>query len=194
MKACRVFIIAALLALATPALGQEALWNNVKAKMTSDGGYTLTCSYDGDEGAYRFRYVLWGGGEKILTEILEGSSRGAGSKILYDPAVDKDNVTVKTSFLTLRRSLGSKDIQGSSLYQPLFEQLVEELVEPTPRETLKVGGGTVFVFGDKAKTEHRLEVDASGSPLSFRHLEKGREIKKMTFRDLKWGKFEMAWP
>ena len=184
MKACRVRVFAALLALAylaMPALGQETLWSKVKAKMTSDGGY-------------RFHYVLWGGGEKIFTEILEGSSRGAGSKILYDSAVDKDNVTVRTSFLTLRRSLGSKDIQGSSLYQPLFRQLVEELVEPTPRESLKVGEATVLVFGDKAKTEHRLEVDAAGSPLSFRHLEKGREVKKMTFRDLKWGKFEMAWP
>ncbi len=162
--------------------------------MTSATGYAMNYEFEGDEGAYRFHYVVWGDGQKILTEVLDGSARGAGSRILYDPATDKDNVTVKTSMLTLRRSLGSKDIKDSSLYQPLFRQLVEGMVEPNPRESVKAGANTILVFGDKTKTQHRLEVDTEGNPLSFRHLEKGREMKKMSFRGLKWGKSEITWP
>ena len=154
----------------------------------------MNYDFEGDEGAYKFRYVVWGDGQKILTEVLEGSARGSGSRILYDPGTDKENVTVKTSMLTLRRSLGSKDIKDSSLYQSLFRQLVDGLVEATPRESLKTGVNTILVFGDKMKTQHRLEVDADGNPVSFRYLEKGREIKKMMFKDLKWGKAEISWP
>ncbi len=187
-------VLGVLVIFATPALAEEALWSKAKAKMTGDTGYSMNYDYEGDEGAYKFHYVVWGDGQKILTEVLEGSARGSGSRILYDPSVDKENVAVKTSMLTLRRSLGSKDIQGSSLYQPLFRQLVEGLAEPKPRETVKAGDHTILIFGDKSQAHDRIEVDAAGNPFSFRHLEKGREMKKMTFRNLKWGKAEIRWP
>ncbi len=190
--------LAALLALlwATTALGASAqdLWKTARARMTGDDGYTMRYDYEGPEGAYKFNYVVQGDGAKIFTEVLEGSARGAGSRILYDPAADKDNVSMKTHMLTLRRSLQAKDIQGSSLYQPLFRQLVEELVETQPRETVKAGKNTILLFGDKTKVQDRLEVDPQGNPVAYRRVEKGKELKKMTFRNLAWGRAAISWP
>lgn len=194
VKFFRVWTLVAVLSLFSPVAAQNELWSKAKEKMTGATGYSLNYDYDGDEGAYKFSYAVQGDGTKILTEVLEGSARGAGSRILYDPATDKENVSMKTSILTLRRSLGSKDIKDSSLYQPLFRQLVENLVEPNPREMVKASNSVVLVFGQKMGSQDRLEVDASGNPLSFRHMEKGRETKKMTFRNLKWGKPEITWP
>lgn len=192
----RIFLTLAVILTGTcsPTFAQDALWAKAKAKMTGSTGYAMNYDFEGDEGAYKFHYVVWGDGQKILTEVLDGSTRGAGSRILYDPAADKENVTVKTSMLTLRRSLGSKDIKDSSLYQPLFRQLVDGLIEASPRESIKTGVNTILVFGDKTKTQHRLEVDADGNPVSFRHVEKGREMKKMSFKAIKWGKAEISWP
>lgn len=173
---------------------QEALWKKTRARMTSADGYTMRYDYDGPEGLFKFNYRVQGDGARILTEVLEGSARGAGSRILYDPAVDKDNVSMQTHMLTLRRSLKAKDIEGSSLYQPLFRQIVRELVEPEPRETIKSGSHMVLVFGEKGKAQDRLEVDKEGNPLAWRRLEKGRELKRMTFSDLVWGAPSIAWP
>jgi hypothetical protein len=173
---------------------QDTLWKSARAKMLSSDGYAMRYDYEGPEGLYRFHYVVWGDGSRIFTEVLEGSARGAGSRILYDPASDKDNVSLKTHMLTLRRSLKSKDIQGSSLYQPLFRQLVEELAEPEPRQILKAGANTILVFGDKAGSQDRLEVDPQGNPVAMRRLERGKEIKKMTFSNLSWGRASIPWP
>lgn len=176
-----------------PASAQD-LWKTARARMTGDDGYAMRYDYEGPEGAYKFNYVVQGDGAKIFTEVLEGSARGAGSRILYDPAVDKDNVSMKTHMLTLRRSLQARDVQGSSLYQPLFRQLVEELVEPQPRESLKAGGNTILLFGDKARIQDRLEVDPKGNPVTYRRLDRGKELKKMTFRNLAWGRAAISWP
>lgn len=182
------------LCLSLVASAQEALWKKAKARMTGDTGYTMRYDYDGPEGLFKFSYRLQGNGTRILTEVLEGSARGAGSRILYDPAVDKDNVTMQTHMLTLRRSLKAKDIDGSSLYQPLFRQIVEDLVEPQPREFVKAGPHVVLVFGEKTKVQDRLEVDKDGNPVAWRRLEKGRELKRMSFLDLKWGAPAIQWP
>jgi hypothetical protein len=180
------------LALASPA--QDSLWKSARTKMTTASGYSMTYDYEGPEGVYKFNYVVQGDGKKILTEVLEGSARGAGARILYDPAKDKDNVSLQTHMLTLRRSLEASDIKGSSLYQPLFRQLVEDMVEPQPREALKAGAHTILVFGDKAKVQDRLEVDKEGNPVAMRRLERGREVKKMTFSNISWGSAAISWP
>lgn len=182
------------LTLAVASVAQEPLWKIARARMVGDSGYSMRYDYEGPEGAYKFRYVVQGNGGKILTEVLDGSARGAGSRILYDRAKDKDNVSMKTHMLTLRRSLQAKDIQGSSLYQPLLRQLVEEMVEPQPRQAVKAGANTILLFGEKAKVQDRLEVDKDGNPVMMRRLEKGREVKKMTFRDLSWGEAPISWP
>lgn len=180
--------------LTVSASAQNQLWATTKAKMTGDSGYSMRYDYEGPEGVYKFNYVVQGDGDKVLTEVLDGSQRGAGSRILYDPASDKENVTMQTRLLTLRRSLQAKDIRGSSLYQPLFRQLVEELVEPHPREVLKTGNHTVFVFGDKAMVQDRLEVDQHGNPRVMRRIEKGKELKSMTFHNVAWGHAAISWP
>jgi hypothetical protein len=182
-------------ALALAAQAQDSpLWQKARSKMTGSTGYSMRYDYEGPEGLYKFHYVVQGDGSKILTEVLEGSARGEGSRILYDLAADKDNVTMQTHMLTLRRSLQARDIADSSLYQPLFRQLVEDLVEPEPRESLKAGDHTVLIFGDKGKTQDRLELDKEGNPVAMRRLEKGREVKRMAFHDLTWGPASIPWP
>lgn len=177
-----------------PAVGQEALWTTARAKMLTDSGYSMEYHYSGDEGLYKFTYIVQGDGDKIFTEVLDGSERGAGSKILYDPAADKDNVLMKTHMMTLRRSLEAKDINDSSLYQPLFRQLVGKIGDQAPREYLQVAGGnTVIVFGSKTGLEQRLEVDSDGDPVALRTLEKSHEIESMKFIDLKWGMETIPW-
>ena len=180
--------------LALAAAAQEAVWKSTRSKLISTDGYSVKCDYAGPEGKYQFYYDVEGNGSKILTEVLAGSSRGGGAKILYDPATDKENVKLKTDMFSVRRSLEARDIKGSMLYLPLFKQLVEELVEPQPREIVRVGDHTLLMFGDKAKTQDILEVNASGDPVNVRRLEKGKEVKRMTFSELVWGPTAINWP
>ncbi len=177
-----------------PVLAQEALWKSVRTKMLSNTGYSLEYHYTGPEGLYMFDYIVQGDGDKIFTEVLDGSERGAGSRVLYDPAVDKDNVLMKTHMMTLRRSLEAKDIKDSLLYQPLFRHLIDQLVEAEPRDFFPVPGGhTILVFGEKTGVEERLEVDADGNPVAMRRLEKSRETESMKFIGLKWGERTIPW-
>lgn len=182
--------------LLTSAVGatEDRVWAKARAKMLGDAGYSMVYLYDGPEGSFRFRYLVEGDGERILTEVLEGSARGVGTRILYDPAKDPANVSLATKMVTLRRSLKARDIEGSSLYQPLFRQLVEELVEPEPREILRVGEHSLLLFGDKAGIQDRLEVDSQGNPVAHRRLERGKEVKSMQFRELSWGAAAIVWP
>lgn len=173
---------------------QEGLWGVTRAKMASTTGYSVTCDYQGPEGRYQFRYSVQGDGDKILTEVLPGSSRGAGSLVLYDPASDPDNVKLKTSVLSLRRSLQARDIKDSPLHQSLFRQMLEQLIEPQPSEVVKRGETTLLVFGDKGKVQDILAVDRQGNPLSAQRLEKGKEVRRMDFRELSWGTTAINWP
>lgn len=173
---------------------QESVWKSTRAKLASTDGYSVTCDYAGPEGSYQFHYVVQGDGDKILTEVLAGSARGAGAKVLYDPAADKDNVKLKTDLFSVRRSLSARDIQGSLLHQPLFKQLLSQLIEPQPREVTRSGKNTLFFFGQPGKVQDILEVDAEGNPTNVRRLENGQEVRRMTFRDLSWGTAAIVWP
>ena len=95
--------------------------------------------------------------------------------------------------MTLRRSLEARDIKDSSLYQPLFSQILGELPTKEPSEVLPFGEGYIFVFGDSARVEARITVDQSGNPTVYRRLEKGREVKKFVFSHLKWGSHPIDW-
>ena len=182
----------ALLSLATTA--QEGLWGITRAKLATTTGYSVICDYQGPEGNYQFHYVVQGDSDKILTEVLPGSSRGAGSKVLYDPSSDPDNVKLKSPMLSLRRSLQSRDIKDSPLHQSLFKQMLDQLVEPQPREVVKKGDHSLLVFGEKGVVQDVLEVDRYGNPLSARRLEKGKQVRRMDFRDLTWGTTAINWP
>lgn len=173
---------------------QDGVWGVTRAKLASTTGYSVTCDYQGPEGRYQFRYVVQGDGDKILTEVLPGSSRGAGSMVLYDPASDPDNVKLKTSMLSLRRSLQARDIKDSPLHQSLFKQMLDQLIEPGPREVQKRGENTLLVFGEKGAIQDILLVDRQGNPLSASRLEKGEEVRRMDFRDLTWGTTAINWP
>lgn len=175
-------------------LADEFSWSDLRSKLLNSSEYSLNYEYTGPDGNYRCHYVLQAGGAKILTEVLAGSSRGSGARILYDGAKDKDNVTVQTSFLTLRRSTDSKDIKGSSLYQPLFQQLVEGLVEPNPKKVVDKANHKILVFGDKAKTQDYLEVDQQGNPIAAWRAEGGEVTTRITFAGLSWKDTAIVWP
>jgi hypothetical protein len=182
------------LVLTRTAMPQEQDWDIIKARLVGSTGYSLTSNYQGPEGTYRIAYVVQGNGTKILTEVLEGSTRGAGSRILYDPAKDENNVAVQTSFLNFRRSLEARDIKDSPLHIPLFRQLVGGLVSDQPTEIIGGSGGhRVLVFGDKTKIQDRLEVDNDGNPVVTMRLKNGKEIQRMTFSKIVWGDQEISW-
>ena len=167
-------------------------WESVHARLTGDSGYSLLCDYRGPEGEYNFRYIVQG--KRILTEVLEGSTRGAGTRVYYNPDKDRENVTMQTRMFRLRRSLQARDIKDTPLYRPLFAHLLEEISEPKPREARPAeSGGTVFLFGDEQELHEFLEVDPSGNPLRLRRLMKGKELNVLTFRQLQWGNREIDW-
>lgn len=195
MTSYRPLILLALLIILTqPAAAQEALWGQVLEKMTGDSGYSLQLDYSGPEGLFHFRYTVHGDGERIFTEVLEGSSRGVGTKIYYDPEKDAENVAMQTRFMRLRRSLTARDIKDSPLYLPLFRHLLGQLQQPEPTEIATLEDETmVFTFGDKTSDYDCLEVDSLGNPVTLRRVEDGKEVNTLTFRQLEWGEKPIAW-
>lgn len=188
----RLLVSLILLVLTVPLSAQS--WTKTREKMLTKAGYSLDYVYEGPEGRFLFSYTVQGDDQKILTEVLEGSTRGSGTRIYFEPAKDRDNVFMKTKMITLRRSLQSSDIKDSSLYQSLLAQIVGELPKPEPSEVLDLGNGNlIYLFGDKTSVLCRLEVDKTGSPVSFRRLEKGKEVKKLVFSNLKWGHQSIDW-
>lgn len=170
-----------------------AMWSKVKARMTGDTGYSLQADYTGPEGHFLFHYVVRGAGEEILTEVLEGSSRGAGTRIYYNPTLDSENVTMQTSLFRLRRSLEARDIKDSPLYIPLFSHLLTEL-DPEPQSMEQSDAGkVVFLFGDKAADHEFLTVDAEGNPLKVTRMEAGKEVSRLVFSQLEWGLRPLDW-
>lgn len=169
-------------------------WDLVKARMTAEIGYSVNCEYVGPEGNFFFRYVIHAGGQPIFTEVLDGSTRGAGTRVMYDPTVDRDNVTMQTSFLRLRRSLQARDIKDSPLYQPLFAHLLKEISEGNPREVSHLGSDTtLFLFGSKAAVHEYLQVDKDGNPMTLTRMEAKKQVNRLTFRELEWGDQAMNW-
>jgi hypothetical protein len=172
---------------------EAEVWHKVKTRMRADTGYSLQADYQGPEGHFIFRYVVHGDGVRILTEVLEGSSRGAGTRLYYDPADDSDNVTMQTSMFRLRRSLQSRDIKDSPIHKPLFSHVLDEL-DPEPREIdIQKRGNVVFLFGDKKAEHEYLTVDSLGNPVRLTRMEASKEISSLTFRQLEWGEKPMNW-
>lgn len=186
------FLISFLL-ISGPLSGEPITWEKVKLKMEGGQGYSLYCDYNGPEGVYLFHYVVLGAGEEILTEVLEGSSRGAGTRIYYNPKLDRDNVVMQTKLIRLRRSLQARDIKDSPLYQPLFSHLLSEFCEPHPRTMERKGTSTVFFFGDKSAGHECLEVDEAGNPLALRRMQAGKQLNVLTFHHLEWGPQSLEW-
>lgn len=191
----RVFLLtAALLACVLAPVAADGLsWDAVKSKMLTSEGYKLNYVYEGPEGRFSFRYTIRGACKEILTEVLEGSARGGGTRIYFNPEKDKENVFLATRFLTLRRSLGARDIKGSSLYQSLFAQIVSELPGQIPAGVNRAKDKIIFEFGDANGALAKLVVDAQGNPLAYRRIENGKEVKSMVFNGLRWGAHSIDW-
>ncbi len=175
------------------AWAEPVRWESVKLKMTDDAGYSLFCDYSGPEGNYRFHYIVLGAGDEILTEVLEGSTRGAGTRIYYNPKLDRENVTMQTKIVRLRRSLLARDIKDSPLHQPLFTHLIGEFSESGPQAVEQRGANTVFRFGDRKSRHELLEVDSKGNPLNLRRMEAEKQLNLLTFHQLEWGPHPVEW-
>ncbi len=169
------------------------IWNKVKARMKADTGYSLRADYRGPEGHFLFNYIVQGAGDKILTEVLEGSSRGVGTRIYYNPEMDKENVNVQTSMFRLRRSLQSRDLKNSPVHKPLFAHLLDELGADPSEVDVRPPGDMIFTFGDKSAEHEFLTVDAKGNPLKLTRMEANKEISRMTFHQLEWGMKPIEW-
>lgn len=193
MKKPLLFFALLLSTLSGSLWAEPVSWESVKSKMTDDRGYSLFCDYDGPEGVYRFHYVVLGAGDEILTEVLEGSTRGAGTRIYYNPKMDSENVTMQTKVIRLRRSLQARDIKDSPLYRPLFSHLLSEFSESRPRAVEQRGKNTIFVFGDRGALHEFLEVDQSGNPLNLRRMQAEKQLNLLTFQRLEWGPQALEW-
>ncbi len=186
------FLLSWLLLISLEALADD-IWETTRQRLLSAEAYRLHYDYTGEEGTFHFRYTLVDKGERILTEVLDGSARGSGTKIYFDKAKDSQNVAMDTGYFTLRRSLGARDIKGTSLYQPYFTLMIEDLSSQKPTKIQKTDQGTLLFFGQRGESEDRLQLDPEGNPITYRRLEKGKEIKKMEIRKLEWGTFPIDW-
>ena len=182
------------LSLTVPGLAQESSWTEVRQRLLAPNGYSLLCDYTGPEGQYYFSYIVQGDGKKILTEILEGSSRGAGTRIYFNPSLDKENVHMQTRMFRLRRSLQARDIKDSPLHKPLFVHLLEEIGELEPRRvTSSKEGDTVFLFGDPESQHEYLVVDREGNPTLLKRMMADKQVNCLTFHQLEWGEQPINW-
>lgn len=173
---------------------QDGNWNEVRERMIAPTGYSLRCNYTGPEGKFYFIYVVQGDGDRIYTEILEGSTRGVGTRIYFDPAQDAENVTMQTRLFRLRRSLQARDIKDSPLHRPLFVHLLREIGEPEPRQVTMSGeGGMVFMFGDPQSQHEYLEVDKDGNPTLLKRMMADKQVNCLTFHELEWGEQPINW-
>lgn len=187
-------LLMVLLCLLSPCWGEGEVWQQVHDKMTAGTGYSLQLDYTGPEGQFHFNYTVHGDGDKILTEVLEGSSRGVGTRIYYDPARDSENVAMQTSFLRLRRSLQARDIKDSPVHRPLFKHLLSLLHQAEPSEVrILAPDRRVLRFGNSDSDYDALEVDLEGNPLVLRRVEAGKEVNCLTFRELQWGEQPIRW-
>ena len=95
-------------------------------------------------------------------------------------------MTVKASFLKLRRSIASKDIANSSLYIPLYHQILGKIEgsELVAREDDI--SGTVFEF-HKGDAVHRARVHPETLDIiQYSRLEKGRFVERLVFSNILW--------
>lgn len=181
-----------LLVTSLAALGDD-IWDTTRERLLSAEAYRIHYDYTGEEGTFHFRYTLLENGGRILTEVLEGSARGSGTRIYFDKAKDAQNVFMDTGYFTLRRSLEARDIKGTSLYKPYFALLIKDLSSREPTRIQQTDKGSLLFFGERGESEDRLQLDAEGNPLTYRRFEKGKEVKKMELKKLEWGTFPISW-
>ena len=177
---------------ATAAGGEEAsLWERFDARVREASAYSFRYDYRGPEGSYRFRYSYAAPG-KLKTEILQGSVRGAGTVITYDPGTSPRHVQVHTGLLTIPRRITAGDIEGTSLYIPLYQQLQGKVGErgPDRAATDELDGRPVtrLEFGeDAAGYGFTAYLDGGGDLVRFLERSRGELRKEFLFAEIEWG-------
>ncbi|MCA9790581.1 MAG: hypothetical protein KC910_02250 [Candidatus Eremiobacteraeota bacterium] len=161
-------------------------WQAVVDKIEAAHDYAFHYDYRGEEGTYSFSYQAVPKVPMVRTEILEGSSRGVGTVIFYDAKLSTEYVQMKTSFLTLRRSITSRDIEDTSLYIPLFQQLVDRMAKAKLTASSATGDTWTFVFQDES-FRHELEADIESNELrAYRRYAKDKLLESLTFGPIRW--------
>lgn len=182
MKAKLCLLGLACLILSLPLGADQAAWDNVVEKIKGARDYSFRYTYRGPEGTFFFDYAVVRQGPKVRTEILEGSDRGNGTIILYDPEQSTDTVTMKASLFTLRRSLESKDIKDSSLYIPLYDQILDKL---GPAKLVK-SDGQFYLFQNGDET-HKVTVAPQTNEIVHYSRSEGNEVvESFKFSNISW--------
>lgn len=182
----RVLILSLIWLSALSVARADPHWQAVVDKIQAAHDYSFHYDYRGEEGSYSFNYQAVPKDPVVRTEILEGSSRGVGTVIFYDAKVSTEYVQMKTSFMTLRRSVSWRDIEGTSLYIPLFQQLVERMAEAKLIGSSATGDTWTFVFGDESY-RHELEADLESHDLrAYRRYSQDKLQEALTFGPIRW--------
>lgn len=175
------------LALVLPSSADQAGWKAVVDKIEGSRDYSFKYTYRGPEGTFFFDYAVVREGPKVRTEILEGSDRGKGTVILYDPEQSTDTVTMKASLFTLRRSLESKDIKDSSLYIPLYDQLLDKVGPAKMIESKSGSDGEHYLFKN-GKVTHRVTVSRTKEIVHYSRSEGDKIVESFKFSNISWNR------
>ncbi|MGE0495516.1 MAG: hypothetical protein AB7S38_40300 [Vulcanimicrobiota bacterium] len=182
----RVMILSLIWLSALAVARADPHWQAVVDKIQAAHDYSFQYDYRGEEGSYSFRYQAVPKDPVVRTEILEGSSRGVGTVIFYDAKLSTEYVQMKTSFITLRRSITSRDIEDTSLYIPLLQQLVERMATAKLVQSSATGDTWTFVFQDEAY-RHEFEADLESSDLrAYRRYRKDKLLEGLTIGPIRW--------
>ncbi len=164
----------------------SALWAKIVDKVVSAQDYQLQYSYRGPKGRFRFLYSVVNQGPVVRTQILKGSDQGAGTVILFDPEESSDSVTIRSSFLTLRRSLEASDIADSSLYIPLYQQIIGK-IEGSELTDFEEGlAGDLLIFR-QGSTSHRVRVHPETLDIiQYSRYDHTELVELLTFTKIRW--------
>lgn len=185
--------LALLALLGQAAWADSSQWDQVVQKIRGAHDYHFRYGYEGTEGRYRFLYTAIPQAVKIKTEILEGSDRGTGTVILYDSARSADTVTVRTPLLTLRRSIESKDISGSSLYIPLLDQILEKVTRSrliASKSATVEGVKLLQLQFESGATRHYAYIHPQDKDIRLYQQFQGQDkVEELRFSDIVWNSY-----
>ncbi len=166
-------------------------WKAVKAKAEAARDYNLNYDYSSDRGALKFDYSVVLAGPRIRTEVLRGSSRNAGTVVVYDPSFAADKVRARIGMGRIVRGLDHPDVVGTPFFQPLFTMILNELKSyPTMAvsgvETVRGQQATVYEFQGASATNYRVWVNAQNEMIKTEKKRGGKIVETREFRNIRW--------
>jgi hypothetical protein len=166
-------------------------WSAVKAKIEGARDYNLKYDYASDRGVLKFDYSVVLAGPRIRTELLRGSSRNAGTVIVYDPAFAPDKVRAQIGMGRIVRGLDHPDVVGTPFFQPLFSMILNELksyptMAVTGVENVRGQQATVYEFKGPSATNYKVWVNAQNEMIKTEKKRGGRVVETREFRNIRW--------